>query len=275
MFRIGEFSKIAQVSIRMLRYYDEQKLLIPSAVNSENGYRMYEAKQIEQLNRIVLLRDMGFGVKEIRAMLSDWNPDLLKSYLSEQLDKTQDAIRTEKNRLQQLQGFMRDLEKQQKQPDIQIVMKQLPAQQVVSIRRVMKDYYCERDLWMEMGETLKSIKNLETYPSFSIYHDLDYREQEVDIEVCIAMEQAILPAGAVISRQVDCVDCAACFMIYGSYSNISYAYKEFAFWLEQHSEYRMQGENRQICHIGGCHTDNPAEYITELQIPLICVSLSA
>ncbi len=57
-------------------------------------------------------------------------------------------------------------------------------------------------------------------------------------------------------------------MIYGPYSNISRAYKEFAIWLENHPEYCMSGENRQICHVAANSTDNPEEYVTELQIPI-------
>ncbi|PHV69488.1 hypothetical protein CS063_15605 [Sporanaerobium hydrogeniformans] len=46
MFKIGEFSKITQVSIRMLRYYDEHKLLVPYVVNQSNNYRLYSAEQM-------------------------------------------------------------------------------------------------------------------------------------------------------------------------------------------------------------------------------------
>lgn len=69
MFKIGEFSKITQVSIRMLRYYDEQKLLMPCKVDPSTGYRLYSASQIDELGRIVMLRDMGFSIKEMQKLL--------------------------------------------------------------------------------------------------------------------------------------------------------------------------------------------------------------
>ena len=65
MFRIGEFSKLTQISVRMLRYYDEAGLLKPEAVDKWTGYRMYSAEQIPRLNKIIYLRDSGFGVVEI------------------------------------------------------------------------------------------------------------------------------------------------------------------------------------------------------------------
>ena len=271
MFKIGEFSKITQVSIRMLRYYDEQKLLEPCFIDVNSGYRLYSAEQIDQLNRIVLLRDMGFGVKEMRGLLQSWNSDKIKENLLDQMKKTEDNIQTEKNRLHQIEGMLRDLDHQDEKLNIEIVMKQLPMQHVLSLRRVVENYYCEGELWGELGGCLKGIRNVESLTGFSIYHDLDYREENVDIEVCIVINpcDVSLESKDLIFRQVDQVDQAACFMIYGPYSNISRAYHEFALWLERHPEYRMSGENRQICHVAMNTTDNPEEYVTELQIPLI------
>lgn len=275
MFRIGEFSKITQVSIRMLRYYDEQKLLEPCLIDDSNGYRFYSADQIDQLNRIILLRDMGFGVKEMKEILRSWNPVQLKRNLLEQKKRTEETIQTENHRLRQIQGMLYDLEHQEKKLDIEIIMKQLPMQQVLSLRRVVPNYYCEAQLWAELSRYMKKIKNAESLSCFSIYHDLDYREENVDIEICVVLNHidVVIDNKELIYRQVDGVDIAACFMIYGPYSNINRAYKEFAHWLESHPEYRMSGENRQICHVAMNNTDNPEEYITELQIPL-CLTLT-
>ena len=53
MFRIGEFSKLTQVSIRMLRYYDEVGLLTPAEVDKWTGHRLYSVEQIPRLNKIL------------------------------------------------------------------------------------------------------------------------------------------------------------------------------------------------------------------------------
>ena len=82
MFKIGEFSKLTQVSTRMLRYYDEMGLLKPAKIDSLTGYRMYSAEQISTLNRIIYLRDSGFNVAEIALSLDYSNNDII-----EQLDK--------------------------------------------------------------------------------------------------------------------------------------------------------------------------------------------
>lgn len=52
MFKIGEFSKLSQVSVRMLRYYDEQGLLPPAKVDQETGYRFYHVSQLSKLQKL-------------------------------------------------------------------------------------------------------------------------------------------------------------------------------------------------------------------------------
>ena len=70
MFRIGEFSKLTQVSIRMLRYYDEAGILTPAEVDKWTGHRLYSVEQIPRLNKILYLRDSGLNVSEIALALT-------------------------------------------------------------------------------------------------------------------------------------------------------------------------------------------------------------
>jgi len=69
MLRIGEFARLTRVSIRMLRHYDQVGLLRPARVDPATGYRYYRAAQLGRLNRILHLRDLGFGLAEIARTL--------------------------------------------------------------------------------------------------------------------------------------------------------------------------------------------------------------
>lgn len=91
MFRIGEFSRLTQVTVRMLRYYDETGLLRPARVDPRTGYRLYETRQIPRLNQIIYLRDSGFNVAEIAAALNAEE----KSLLAKQLDRKSAEIGAE------------------------------------------------------------------------------------------------------------------------------------------------------------------------------------
>ena len=66
MLKIGDFSKLSRVSIRMLRHYDEIGLLAPGKVDAFTGYRYYGEEQLPTIYRINALKEMGFGLAERR-----------------------------------------------------------------------------------------------------------------------------------------------------------------------------------------------------------------
>ena len=70
MFKIGEFSKLSMLTIKALRFYEKEGLLIPAHVDEWSGYRFYEASQLETAAIIKALRQLDFSVEEIKAHLS-------------------------------------------------------------------------------------------------------------------------------------------------------------------------------------------------------------
>lgn len=66
MFRIGEFSRLSQTSVKTLRFYEAETLFAPAHVDPDSGYRYYSADQIIELEQILHLRTMGFSLRQIR-----------------------------------------------------------------------------------------------------------------------------------------------------------------------------------------------------------------
>lgn len=66
----GEFAKMAQVTLRTIRYYDQQNILKPSYV-SDSGARFYSEKDFAKLQQILLFKYLGFSLNEIREMTLD------------------------------------------------------------------------------------------------------------------------------------------------------------------------------------------------------------
>ena len=69
MLKIGEFSKLSRVSIRMLRHYDDIGLLPPAEIDHFTGYRYYSPDQLPVIGRITALKDMGFQLADIVKIL--------------------------------------------------------------------------------------------------------------------------------------------------------------------------------------------------------------
>src|SRR5258708_39161516 len=71
MFSIGAFSRIARVTPRQLRHYEELGLFKPERIDPETGYRFYSALQLPRLNRILALKDLGLSLTQILRLLDE------------------------------------------------------------------------------------------------------------------------------------------------------------------------------------------------------------
>lgn len=269
MFLIGEMSKISQVSMRMLRYYDKNNVFKPKIVDEWTGYRYYTAEQLDDLYKIIQLRDLGFSVNEIAELIPLQDKEEYVKRLKDRQAEIMAEIEQSQHMLGRLNAYISDVLDEKKQ-EISIVMKSISDKDVISLRRTVKDYYCEGQLWAEMSEKLIPLGFGMESEAFSLYHDTDYREENVDIEICVTCGSIKCIPDGLIHRQVPGAEHAVSLIIKGAYSRISEAYRQFAFWLEGHPEYEMAGPNRQICHVGVCDTDHEEEYVTELLIPLRC-----
>lgn len=71
MLGIGQFAQLAKVSVRTLRYYGDHGLLVPASVDQDSGYRSYNASQLADLNRILVMKDLGLSLDEIKAFVDE------------------------------------------------------------------------------------------------------------------------------------------------------------------------------------------------------------
>jgi DNA-binding transcriptional MerR regulator len=69
MIKIGDFSKLAHVSIKTLHHYDDLGLLKPIHVDRYSGYRYYDIGQLSRLNRILALKDLGLSLEQVIELL--------------------------------------------------------------------------------------------------------------------------------------------------------------------------------------------------------------
>lgn len=88
----GQFARMAQISVRTIRFYDQQNILKPSYVN-ESGARFYSDADFARLEQILLLKYLGFSLEDIRNMtVGDAEHHMLRNSLKLQLKLIQDRI---------------------------------------------------------------------------------------------------------------------------------------------------------------------------------------
>ena len=66
LYKIGMFAQMNHITVKALRFYEEQGLLHPAHVDSENGYRYYTMNQMAEIQRITALKQAGFTLEEIK-----------------------------------------------------------------------------------------------------------------------------------------------------------------------------------------------------------------
>src|SRR4029078_8379945 len=73
MFTIGEFSRITGLTVKTLRFYHEEGLLLPTSIDDQTGYRYYDASLVELARTIAFLKSLDFSLAEIKTLLKQAN----------------------------------------------------------------------------------------------------------------------------------------------------------------------------------------------------------
>ncbi len=113
-FTVGEMAKLNGISKQTLIFYDRENVFKPSIVDPQNGYRYYTAEQLEQLDSILLLRDMGFSLSEIRAHMKNRTGENTLTAIREQQKAVQKRLlhwkRTERRLTRKIETIARFLD---------------------------------------------------------------------------------------------------------------------------------------------------------------------
>jgi DNA-binding transcriptional MerR regulator len=139
MFRIGEFAQIAQVSGRLLRYYEELGLLSPVHTDP-SGYRWYSSKQLPRLNRILALKELGLTLEQIKPLIDgEVGAGDMRAMLEERRTRAQEAVRMEEARLRQIESRIAQLDESGEVRGADIVMKSIAAQPYLAATCMCED----------------------------------------------------------------------------------------------------------------------------------------
>lgn len=86
-YKIGDFSKLTNISIRTLRYYDEIGILKPEYVDPYSGYRYYTDKNLDEVKSIVFLKNLSFSLEEIAQCKDSITSDILEIKKNQLIEK--------------------------------------------------------------------------------------------------------------------------------------------------------------------------------------------
>lgn len=141
MFKIGDFSRIARVSCRLLRYYDELGLLRPAIVDRDSNYRYYSASQLVQLNRILVLRELGLTLDQIAKALGDGiSANELRAMLLIRRSDAEQALAAESERLRQIETRIGQIDREGHLSSDDVLMRVESARRIVARRETVRSF---------------------------------------------------------------------------------------------------------------------------------------
>ncbi|HLZ59873.1 MAG TPA: MerR family transcriptional regulator [Ktedonosporobacter sp.] len=274
MFRIGEFSKIAQVSGRLLRYYDEIGLLRPQSIDPETGYRYYSARQLPRLNRILVLKELGLSLEQIARLLDQETSvdeirgmlTLRKAQIEQSVQEEMERLRIVESRLQQI-----DTHGQIQEPDV--ILKAVPATQFLGLRDVLPGMDAIQHLVRRIAPAVPAMVGRNSLGHITvIIHSPMYDPEALDVEVGYLLTQKGPPSVQLSEerlltlRTLPAIETMATLTHVGRVSDSHRSYGALATWIEQHG-WQMSGAARDIL-IQLPQSEQQDEAVIEIQLPV-------
>jgi DNA-binding transcriptional MerR regulator len=274
VFKIGDFSRIARVSCRLLRYYDEIGLLKPGSIERDSGYRYYSASQLPRLNRILVLKELGLSLEEIARVLdSNLSAAELRGMLTVRRSDAQRALAEEMERLRHIESRIAQIDAEGELSVDDVIMRSEPAQRLLSVRRIVPSFVAARDLIRELSESLRALKAKGMLGRLTaIAHAQEFELDRIDVEAGFVIEselrqEARLASGELLTvRELPAVERMATCVRIGLPERAHLITAKVGIFLEANG-YTLAGPSREV-FLQPPRLDRMEESVVEMQFPV-------
>lgn len=268
MFKIGDFARLNRVTVKTLRHYDSLELLQPEKIDNFTGYRYYSASQMPRVNRILALKDIGLSLDEIALILNkNLNSEQVQTLLELKHVEIAEKIKAEQERLSRVENLMKICKQEAFRMSYDTVMKNIDPIRVATLRDTIPNYGEQMHLWKELGEHIRKHGAKIVPPCMVIYHDTGHKEESVDAEVIEPIIGELPETDRIKVGVLEGVKEMATVVHKGTFQTLHMAYNAISKWIEE-NRYEIVGAQRELYLKGDWLTDDPNEYITEIQFPV-------
>ena len=261
--RIGDFARLANVSVRALRFYDQTHLLSASQVDASSGYRHYAASQLARLHQIRAFQDMGFSLAAIRELLRrDLTPTDLQALMEQRKSELKRQIRDEFARLERIEQRLQNLTPGQSAPS-PVLLRETQEAWVVSLRERIQSYEQAEEMFRELERNVPA--QMLTAERSALWHTCGAGGGAIDCEVLRYLKRPLRPVRGLRAYRLPAATVASVFHCGGD-DTLSESYKHLNRWLAA-SDFRLRGAKREIYWIEAAGKA-PADAVTEIQFPV-------
>lgn len=262
MYKIGEFSVLSKTTIKTLRYYEKEKLLISAFVDPDTGYRYYEGKQLVELSKIISLRQIGLSIKDIKQILNGYDMGKILEKRKNEIEKNLVLYNIELSKINYLLKG--------ENMNNKIILKELPACTVYYKEGVIKDFSEITNFILSSSEECladnPNIKCITPDYCYINYLDGEYKEKNIKIRYAQAVEKSGIENKTIKFMNIKPVN-AICIYHKGAYESLGESYSIIMKYIEDNG-YEIIDYPRE-CYIDGCWNKKVVdEWLTEIQVPV-------
>jgi DNA-binding transcriptional MerR regulator/predicted transcriptional regulator YdeE len=275
MIKIGEFSKLVQVPVATLRYYDQVGLLKPIEVDQWSGYRYYSASQLPRLHRILALKGLGFSLEQIGQVLDEGlTPEQIRGMLRLRHAQLSQHLAEVQNQLLDVEVRLDQIEREDQLPRYDVMLKHVQPTLVALVRAILPGHSDSGSLFGEVYEAIGEhvAAALGPHPGLGgqtmvLWYDTEFKDREVDGAAAFILRCPVPERGRMRVHELPAATMAAT-VHHGSYATIGQAHEAILTWIEANG-YRIAGPDREVYLYNAMpiRLDDPS-YVTELQYPV-------
>jgi DNA-binding transcriptional MerR regulator len=272
VFGIGAFARVAQVSVRTLHHYDDVGLLPPAQVDPQTGYRWYRADQLQRLNRILALRDLGLPLTEVRKVVDDEiSLDELRGMLRLRQAEARDRMAAEGERLSRVEARLRQMETEGRVGDYDVIVKPVEVEHVALVDTTATSFGNATlgpifgRLFGELYGELDRVGVAPAGPQMALYEPSEDPNAPIKVMAAVPIDEGHdLTTDGIEVVDLPAIARAAVTIQRGSMANVEEGYRAMLRWAEETSE-QVDGFSREVyLECGG----DPETWVTELQFAL-------
>jgi DNA-binding transcriptional MerR regulator len=275
MIKIGEFSKLVQVPVATLRYYDQVGLLKPIEVDRFTGYRYYSVAQLPRLHRILALKGLGFSLEQIGLVLAEGlTPEQMRGMLRLRHAQISQQLAEAQNQLIEVEVRLEQIEREEQLSTYDVILKRVEPLLVASVRAILPNHSAVGGLFGEVYDAIGTHvgEALGPHPeeggqTLVLWYDTEFKEHEVDGAAAFMLRCRVPESGRMRVHELPATNMAAT-VHHGSYNTIGAAHEAILTWIEANG-YQIIGPDRELnlYHTIPIRLDDPA-YVTEIQYPV-------
>ena len=268
--KIGEFSKMMQITIRTLRFYEQKGLLTPDEVDEWTGYRYYSIGQMQKLKDIRDLQRLGFSLDEIKNLYEEDSHTPSIRQMTEKIKETEAQLQQLIARRNQLLNW-RNSRKEMKTME-KFSIQSLPEIIVASHREVIPNFAAIGPMCYEkIGPEMQRLGCKCSTPDycFTMEHNKEYTPTDIDIEYCEQVEEMGQDSSIIQFKRLPAIPKVLCMKHVGPYERFYESFIEAFHYIEEQG-YEVAGQPRTSYIDGAWNQDDPEKWLSVIQIPIEC-----